>query len=273
MGSYICCLMLMLLSKCLCFKLLGANEVCYLIKPTTDTLCPEEHCITLREFGNNTSLYLNSSTTLIFLPGEHHFTSALIISNISKLSMTSNSSLSSTPLITCGLDASINLFSINEVYIGYLKFLGCKGHKITMVNLVVLENSTFMYHTGSAVKFVSSSNIKINECAFISNSEGGTQRGPMTYYTMVDDLVVKQNYMKRGVALTLLQSSAILYNCVFKDNYAEVGGAIFCKLGSKITIMDTVFEKNYSGTSLLRPSELRTPLLYGRLSTVPNGQP
>lgn len=244
MGSYICCLMLILLCKCLCFKLLGANEDYYLIKPTTDTLCPEEHCITLREFGNNTRLYLKSNTTLIFLPGEHCFTSALIISNISKLSMSSNSSLSSTPLITCGLDASINLFSINEVYIGCLKFLGCKGHRITMVNLVVLENSTFMYHTGSAVKFVSTSNIKMNECAFISNSEGDTQR-ELVRYTMVDDLVIKQSYIKSGVALTLLQSNVILYNCVFKDNYAEVAASIFCEIGSKITIIGTVFEGNY----------------------------
>ena len=53
-------------------------------------------------------------------------------------------------------------------------------------------------------------------------------------YAMIDDLVTKQNYLKHGIALTLLQSSAILYNCVLKDNYAEVGGAIFCELGSKI---------------------------------------
>ena len=44
-----------------------------------------------------------------------------------------------------------------------------------------------------------------------------------------------------------------------------------CTSGVKQSVCVTVWK--YSGTSLLRPSELWTPPLYGRLTKVPNGQP
>ena len=53
------------------------------IKPTPDTTCPAEPCLTLSEYAQQSHQYITSNTTLLFLPGVHFLSINFIVENIS----------------------------------------------------------------------------------------------------------------------------------------------------------------------------------------------
>ena len=104
------------------------------------------------------------------------------------------------------------------------------------IERLVVENSSFVNHLGSALT-VSSSNVQILRTLFNSNLGGSLQQCSLprdSFYAMA------------GAALVSKQScSVVISECVFQGNTAaEVGGAIFAELHSKILILNTVFERN-----------------------------
>jgi predicted outer membrane repeat protein len=52
-------------------------------------------------------------------------------------------------------------------------------------------------------------------------------------------------YIKGGAAMTLTRSSAVISDCTFVGNHAQMGSAIFSELYSNISLTNTVFERNF----------------------------
>ena len=218
----------------------------YYIKPLTHMSCLEESCLTLLQFAAYTDSYLETNVSLSFLPGNHSLNSDLHVNAVSRLSMYLNSTLSpATPTIVCEEQASITFSSIDDVYIGYLKFVGCHGHQVTSVKTFMLESATFIYHTGSALQF-SSSNANIVRSLFISNSGGSYHQRSAKLKEDNYPLPDKVTYTKAGAAMTLAKSSVDIMDCLFEGNHAPIGGAIFSELHSNITLINTMFKENYA---------------------------
>lgn len=227
------------------FTSLIVGKTVYYIKSSMYTPCSEKSCLTLLQFAARTKNYLESNISLIFLPGYHNLDSDLSINAVSKLSMHSNLTLfSATPTIACEEQASITFSSINDVYIGHLTFIGCHSNQVTSVKTIILENATFINHTGSALQLLSSYAFVIR-CSFISNSGGSYRRRPVK--VTEDDYLFPNRgaYIKAGAAITLRNSSADISDCVFIGNHAQMGGAIFIELHSNIRLINTVFEQNH----------------------------
>ncbi len=239
MASYV---FVILLYQYFTNSLVIANKV--FIKPSVYTPCLEESCITLPQFTASIKNYLEPNVSLIFLPGYHSLSSDLFITAVSNLSMYSNSTLiSATPTISCEEQTSIAISSIDVVFIGHLTFVGCHGNQVTSVKSIVLENVTFINHTGSALQF-SSSDAFIRGCSFISNSGGSYRRRPVKF-TDEDNIPNRILYTKGGAGMTLTTSSAVISDCTFVGNHAQMGSAIFSELYSNISLSNTIFEQNF----------------------------
>ena len=218
----------------------GAGDIYYHIKPSINASCPGEPCLTLSQFAAHTGDYIESNTSLLFLPGQHNLSLEINITAISNLSLTSKPTLSNSPsaTIACEGNASLIFSNIAKVYIGHLRFSGCYGHKSISVQMFVLKNSLFISHRGSALEFISSIVIIVSS-SFIVNSPGSYQH-LLREFGHGEDINAHS-----GAALALTQSSVHISGCVFKENHAEFGGAIF-SLYSLILINNTLFEQNYA---------------------------
>ena len=205
----------------------------YYIKPSIHTSCLEEPSLTLLQFAIGTENYLESNTTLMFLPGYHSLDSRLLIHAVGKLSMHSNSALTPSPVIFCQQQAGITFSSIGDVYIGHLKFFGCRGHQVTSVNKYMLEDVVFVNHTESALQFLSPS-VSIVGCLFTSNSGGSNRR--LTRQVI-------------GGGLYTLQTTVSIVNSVFEGNKGRCGGTIYIEgnvytHGHNITLSGVRFLRN-----------------------------
>ena len=47
------------------------------------------------------------------------------------------------PRILCEWNAGINFSDIDSVYIGYMRFVGCRGHQAIAIKVLILANTTF----------------------------------------------------------------------------------------------------------------------------------
>ena len=252
-------------------KCLGMHAIIvYHIKNSTDASCLEEPCLTLPQFAANVEIYLESNTSLVFLPGYHHLNSQINISAVSNFSMLSSSTSLCCPTVLCEWNAGINFSDIDSVYIGYMRFVGCRGHQAIAIEALILVNTTFTYHSGSAFQFVFSE-AKITRSSFISNSGGSLHNVPFGLDFTTADLILiailgnSYRYPETGAAIAVTQSSIVISDCIFEGNRAEIGGAIFVEKFSNITIIDTVFVQNYATCHL---SRCTSGVIYSGNSTI-----
>ena len=239
----------------------AANEI-YHIKPSVNALCSEDTCLTLSQFITQSESYLhfNATLNLIFQPGSHVLSTQLNISAVSTISLFSTLS-TPNPTIVCEQNASITFSNTTVVHISNLKFFGCYGHKIMMVNQFILINTSFLNHSKSAIEVVSSE-ASFTGCSFLSNFGG-------TSINYIDTFEGKSVSIPAGAAILSKWSSINISECVFEGNTAEVGGAIFAELYSKILIINSIFQRNYV-LHPIRESYHRCigGVLYSRNSTI-----
>ena len=60
-----------------------SGDTTYYVKPTSDTACLAEPCLTLSEYAQQPHQYLTSNTTLLLLPGVHVLSVNLTVENVS----------------------------------------------------------------------------------------------------------------------------------------------------------------------------------------------
>ena len=245
---------LMLLYKC---SSLAVSEV-YHIKQSTNASCSEESCLTLSQFvAHAETSNLESNTTLIFLPGHHSLNSQLNINAVRKFSMQSSSIPLLCPTIVCKQNGRVTFSTIRDVYIGYIKFVGCHGHQVTMVKMFVLENTTFLNHSGTVVEFVSSE-AKIASTSFLSNL--GVQNGPEFFFgygyggvihannatvTIANSEFTSNHYnVTNGGVLSAYRADIVITGTNFTNNSAVNGGVIYSVKKVNLAITSSNFEEN-----------------------------
>ena len=135
------------------------------VKPTNDTLCPQQPCHTLEHYAQSWQLYLTSNTVVQFLPGEHvlegdwHELGVESISNLTLIgsgAVVYNSSSLGIPMatsrISCrGSKTYFGFSYVTELLISRLTFSECDGGEATLLlrkvshlllDSVIIQNST-----------------------------------------------------------------------------------------------------------------------------------
>lgn len=186
-------------------------------------------CLTLSQFANSTN-DLNVNTILIFWPGKHTLDSNITIFDIRQLLLVSNHSLKSPHIaeILCDGINGFRFLNIDSLRIHGLEFFGC-FFRIVSVTQVLLKTSNFnsVNDSQSAMRIINSS-VTIFRSNFCFNLLGSSQ----------DDYRV-------GGAIISTASNLIVLESLFKENRAELGGAIYSEQGSNVSITNSTFIANH----------------------------
>jgi len=100
------------------------------VKPTLDTLCLTNPCLTLSEYAQETDHYLISNTTVLLLPGDHVLTVNFTVENVShfeihtQLTLPDNYTANRNRIVCQGL-VGFMLTNISHVMLRGLTFNYC----------------------------------------------------------------------------------------------------------------------------------------------------
>ena len=197
-----------------------------------NSTCSETtECWNLSEFAANISqiqynYFSNTSAAIILDPGKHILAKNLTISSIITLNLTSSSS--SYAKVVCENNTSFHFSDTENIYISRVHFLECGGNSVENVTELVLKDATFYGKNSSesALQLIETT-ATITDCDFSFNT-----RGTLTKIHL-GDIVIPQVPHSDGIdawvgaALMAINASLTIKNIHFKNNLADVGGAIF----------------------------------------------
>lgn len=167
-----CLLYQFVLTSILMCSGLDLSEV-YIMSTAPDEQCHigQDPCITLSHFAANFNSYhnLTSNMSLVFLPGNHSLQLELLATDISTISLHSNSNSFLPTKIKCEFLGSFDFHSITWIHIDGLEFMGCT-FKFSFVNQLIVEETAFNgQENGTAIELFAS----IVKSIFSLNLVGG----------------------------------------------------------------------------------------------------
>ena len=244
-----CTTLLVFIAFCFGAVLADINDDHITISPNQE--CPSGACLTLSQFANNFSsesyVYNDSNLTLEFLPGNHTLPSQLSFMNLSIVSMFANfdtsSNFSQPALIFCDSNARFEFLHVQTVQISRLNFTGCTGNKVENVEEFTLVDSSFVGvedKIGTALK-LNQTLANISRSSFINNK--GDTYHPIQCYDGEYTIIISAT---AGGAVSMEESQVTIEKSTFERNRGGVGGAIFGKLNSNITIISSNFVENHA---------------------------
>jgi predicted outer membrane repeat protein len=125
--------------------------------------------------------------------------------------------------------------------------MNCSGNKIQEIDQFLITGATF-HGQGSKTTALELIEVigTIVESIFLSHLN---TEGKFTTLTVVEDWItdnIHNRTLQRhaGGALFVTRSTVTIISSIFRNNGAEVGGALFCELESSITAMNTSFSLN-----------------------------
>ena len=206
----------------------------YHITPSRSIPCAAEFCFTLSHFASSTSKSLSSNTTVIFLPGNHTLDISIsLTSSASNVHFMASSSLGAQ--IICSRSSRFEFISTKAVSINGLVFLDCTGNRFTSVSWISIENCSFFSLDKSSA---STATLVIDKSTF-----------GMIHCVFFMDNAKLNHTVEAGGAIAVTHSNVTITWSTFDGNSAEVGGAIFCDMDSKMMINSSVFTSNHIVTS------------------------
>ena len=204
-------------------------------------------CLTLSEFAIDERNYTGPNTTLIFGRGNHTLATGIVVSNIVAFSMLSITKAA----IHCHEGANMTFLNVSEVYIHGLVFLGCGGNSVHLVKYLKIEESNFHgIKVNAASMLISESNANITGTAFLLNSGSYIYPSDIEIFVLIKDFkrfATSENVdvtITAGGAFIIASSNVTIDHCVFRNNSANFGGAIFVKSNSNIFLNNSVFTLN-----------------------------
>ena len=236
----ICCLTLSIRLSCLGHP---QFEV-YYITPSRYDVCPKLPCLTLSQFINYSGKVKSLNISLIFRNGHHLLDCDFSVKSLELLSMKTYLQ-SDSAVISCLPDASFNFKNFTFLFIKHLNFVGCGNNKISLVQHLQIEESTFTGRNRSATALnVYAANFTIiSDCVFTSNYRG-SYSGPLEILKMHISHKYKGVFAYAGGAIIVNSTNVIINSSRFEDNSAEIGGAIF-SVDTNMTILNSSFIRNY----------------------------
>ena len=221
-------------------------ESTYHIKPTPDTPCPAEPCLTLSEYAQ--SPFLTSNTTLIFLPGSHSLDRDIAVTNVTRFVMVGDSASSPqiTSRIVCDGSHLLTFFNISQLHIYFLQITSCGSVTVPAVSVVSVSQVQILGSVfGTASLLVIGSMLNCSGTNF-SNSLG-TGLVLSKDYVELHSSVFSNN---SGGGVNSTNSTLTLTGInTFMNNTADFGGGISATESSIYITGNVTFLDNSAGTS------------------------
>ena len=223
-------LLLPILSLC------TAQEPYYYVKPTTDTSCPADPCLTLSEYVQQPDQYLMSNATMVFLPGTHTLDNDFVVADVASFRLLGDpTSLPEvTTRVVCSGPVGFSFDRVLWLEISGLAITGCGtfNHGAIRASAVwqfKLENSSLNNNIGASALFVLKSNVSIVHTDFVNNSAidyGGGVEAERSVVSIEHCSFINNSAGYYGGAVGGFINAAIVLNGnnLFKRNQAGSGG-------------------------------------------------
>ncbi len=214
---------------------LASTQTSYYVRPTSESPCNHEDCLTLSEYASEASRYFNSDTlTLVFLPGEHTLNTSIVFQRFE--SLTFLGSLTSLPNITsmivCNNTSAFILSNISKVMMKALSFESCGSNLDSTTVLKVVPALTVHFIPNL---YLTTCHMKHNHLPLFLNKSR----------MYLHDSKFKNNRGWFGGAITAASSTVVfLGDNVFQGNYAVTGGGVFASSSKLLFEGSTTFLSN-----------------------------
>ena len=211
--------------------------------PSEDVSCyAEESCLTLSQLAKNTTDYIGSNTTLFIVGGSHDLNVQLSISNAELFSMQSLNDSTASSVISCSNSSTGFVFTNSDhVYIQGITVIGCNGNIIRSVSRLNIVNSKFCQTFGTPLT-IKDSGVNLELTSFMDNSMG-TPRNLRSWPKAFGQVNRQESI---GGALIVTNSTLTINSCLFVENKANIGGAIFLETEGTIIVRNSVFTSNHA---------------------------
>ena len=219
----------------------------YYIIPTQDYPCSFNSCVTLSKFATDSYVAEPINITLFMYGGNHDLTQVLAVERIEAFAMQPVGDASSVGTnVICNTEhpAHLQLLQIEHILIDSITFIGCDGTLIRSVNNASIQASRFIDLSSSALA-VFSSKMTLANTQFISNTRGSNQSDSrlINLLTSSNSLSATTTYTVGG-AMLVNMCTIIINQCLFHENRANFGGAIYVQNHSSVTITNSTFTAN-----------------------------
>ncbi len=197
-----------------------AEKRTYFIKPSEDSSCTEQPCLTLDKYVANTAEHAEE-ITLVVSADEYTLSSKLTISNITKFLMISNNTNNS---ITCSQLAGFQFNNVSMVTLVNLTFIRCGGRsrlnavlQLSHVNISI-KGCLFAFSKGRVID-AANSTVRVKSCIFKNSSAGVLSANHNTTMYDIGSFYVQNFLAINTTAIFYINSSAVSFNnCSFTNN-------------------------------------------------------
>ena len=263
-SSFECIAMATLLPLLVILTTCSGHTIRY-VKPTPDTSCPADPCLTLSEYAQQPHHYLTSNTTLLLLPGDHVLGVNFTVENVSEFEIHALSSSPHAVKIICQQLVGFTFRNISHMTLLGLTFTSCgKGSYSTVYGVSIhlgqdteIADCSFQGSIRTALGvFYSSlvlrgSNIFTNSCATCSGSSCICLQLGGGIFTKTSTLVFTGNSTFRGNTAKFgggifAYNSSLTFNgdSIFSDNSAKFGGGIEAMFSTLSFVGNSTFSSN-----------------------------
>ncbi len=246
---------------------LTSTQTTYYVRPTLESPCHHEDCLTLSEYASETSRYFNSDNLiLVFRPGEHALNTSIEFQLIKHLTLLGD--ISSFPSITskivCNETSAFALIDISSVEIKALAFRSCGSlHKSDTISQSLSEALNVAENVAPVISVLFIQNFHLVSCHMECNYLPLRLNNSRAHLT--DNQFVSNNGSLGGAIAAYNSTVAFLGQNLFLGNDAVVGGAVFADRSELVLRESTAFIDNtaeYGGGI----GADNSTLLYGDLS-------
>ncbi len=225
---------------------LASTQTTYYVKPTSESLCHHDDCLTLSEYASETSRYFNSDNlTLVFLPGEHALNTSIHFELLKSLTLLGD--LSSLPNITskivCNGMSAFAFIDITMVEIKALTFRSCgSSHKSDTTSQSLSEALKATENVAPAISALFIPTFHLVSCHMEHNHLPLHLNNSRAHLT---DNQFVSNKGSLGGAVAAYDSIAVfLGQNLFLGNAAEFGGGVFVERSELVFRGLTAFINN-----------------------------
>ena len=185
----------------------------YYVKPTNDTPCPGEPCLTLSQYIQESGKYFISNATMLFLPGEHQLDSTFLVENVASFALEGDTSslpeLSSK--IVCNNSTGIFEFRlVQQLDIRSLHFSQCG------------LNDTFSSSRIQAILVLNTREFYLEACVLESSPSGALHLESITNGSLLNNTFLGNRAMHYGAAIYINSTAVMLTNNSFINNERDM---------------------------------------------------
>ena len=211
------------------------NVYCVTPTATSCSSCPHNsaNCTTLSEYAQEAELYFTSNTTMVFLLGEHLLDTDITVANITRLTMSGESTSGSVPTVICNGSVGFFFGSLEYLKVSSLAFTFCSRtyDSFTEILSKFLHGRDDDHHFKFALGLEFAQHVELVNCSFHDNF-GTALAMDNAYITIRDNNDFLRNHCTGSNACALGGGIAaidshltFIGNTTFLGNNASFAGA------------------------------------------------